>query len=147
MLDAIPAAMRIIRQHMRSHRLPGMSVPLFRVLGFLDRCGAATLSAAAEHVGTTLPSMSRIIQSLVEGQLVQRHPGSPDRRTVCLEITARGRRVLETARKATLKQLANQIGSLPAEEIGQLEEAMGLLLRVVAVGNGHRQSQEEMSPR
>ena len=146
MLEAIPAAMRIIRRHMRSHRLPGMSVPQFRVLGFLDRHGAATLSAAAEHVGTTLPSMSRMIQSLVEGQLAQRHPGLPDRRTVCLEITAKGRRVLEIARKATLEQLASRIGSLPPDEVGRLKEAMGLLLRVVAAGDGRRRPQEKVSP-
>lgn len=145
MLEAIPAAMRVIRRHMRSHRLPGISVPQLRVLGFLDRFGPATLSGVAEHVGTTLPSMSRMIQSLVEGQLVRRHAGSPDRRTVCLEIAAKGRRVLEIARKATLEQLARQVGSLRADEMGRLKEAMSLLLRVVAVTNGQCQPQEKVS--
>jgi len=144
-LEAVPAAMRVIRQHMRSHRLAGISIPQLRVLAFLDRCGPATLSAVAEHVGTTLPSMSRMIQSLVEERLVLRHPGSPDRRAVCLEIAAKGRRALEIARKATVQQLARQIGSLRADEVARLKEAMSLLLRVVAVGNGQRQSQEKVS--
>ena len=134
-LEAVPAAMWVIRQHMRSHRLPGLSVPQLRVLGFLDRRGPATLSVVAEHVGTTLPSMSRMIQSLVGGQLVKRRLGSPDRRTVCLEIAAKGRRVLNVARKATVKQLAGQIGSLNAREVDRLKEAMNLLLRVVTAAN------------
>jgi DNA-binding MarR family transcriptional regulator len=144
MLEAVPAAMRVIRQHMRSRRLPGMSVPQFRALGFLDHYGPATLTSAAEHVGTTLPSMSRMIQLLVEGQLVQRHAGSPDRRTVCLEITAKGRRVLDVARKATVEQLASQLGSLKADEVGRLEEAMSLLLRIFVAGSSQHQLQAKV---
>jgi DNA-binding MarR family transcriptional regulator len=136
MLEAIPAAMWVIRRHMRAHRLPGMSVPQLRVLAYLDRYGPATLSGVAEHVGTTLPSMSRMIQALVEGQLVRRRAGSPDRRTVRLEIAARGRHALAIARRATVKQLAGQVGVLRAEERGRLQKAMGLLLRVVAAGEG-----------
>ncbi len=136
-LDAIPAAMRVIRQHMRSHRLPGMSVPQFRVLGFLGRCGPATLSDAAEHVGTTLPSVSRMVQSLVEAHLIQRHAGSPDRRTVCLEITAHGRRILDVARTATIAQLGRQLGSLSARELGQLKAAMDLLQRALPARDRH----------
>ena len=146
MLEALPAAMRNIRQHMRCHRVPGTSVPQFRVLGFLDRYGPATLSAVAEHIGTTLPSASRMVQSLVERQLVERHAGSPDRRTICLEITAKGHRVLEIARKATLKQLAGQVGSLTPREIARLKEAMGLLRRVVAAGGGQREPRENLPP-
>ena len=131
MLETIPAAMRIIRRHMRSHRLPGMSVPQFRVLAFLDRSGPATLSAAAEHVGTTLPSMSRMLQSLVDSRLVRRRRGVTDRRTVGLEITARGHRVLTIARKATIAQLTGQLEALRAGDLGRLEQAMGLLRRVV----------------
>ena len=87
-LEAIPAVMRVIRQQMRSHRLVGLSVPQLRVLAFLDGGGPATLSDVAEHVGTTLPSMSRMIQSLVEGRLIRRRAGAPDRRTIRLEIAA-----------------------------------------------------------
>jgi DNA-binding MarR family transcriptional regulator len=145
MLEAIPAAMRVIRRHMRSHRLSGVSVPQLRVLAFLDRYGPATLSDVAEHVGTTLPSMSRMIQSLVEGRLVRRRAGSPDRRAVRLEIAATGRRVLEMARKATVEQLARQIGSLSVNEVRQLKKAMSLLLRVVAPGHGQSGPQEKVA--
>jgi len=145
MLEAIPAVMRVIRQHMRSRRLPGLSVPQLRVLGFLDRCGPATLSAVAAHVGTTRPSMSRMIQTLVEAQLVRRQGGSPDRRTVRLEVAARGRRVLEIARQAAVEELAHRIGSLQAEEVDRLREAMGLLLRIVAAGNRTGRPLEKVS--
>jgi len=144
LIEAVPAAMRVIRQHMRSHRLPGMSVPQFRALAFLNRYGTATLSVVAEHVGTNLPSMSRMVQSLVEGQLVQRRAGSPDRRTICLQITAKGRRVLNVARKATVQQLAGLLQPLTAEELDRLDEAMSLLVRVFSAGNSPCRQQDKV---
>ena len=144
-LEAVPALMRVVRRHMRSHRMPGTSVPQFRILGFLDRDGPATLSSAAEHVGTTLPSMSRMTQSLVEGRLVRRRGGAPDRRTVRLEITPRGRRVLEVARQATVRQLALRVGTLEPDERERLRAAMDLLLRVAAADHDRRRPQVKES--
>jgi DNA-binding MarR family transcriptional regulator len=132
MLEVVPDVMQVIRNLARRHRLPAMSVPQFRVLAFLDRHGPANLSAAAEHVGTTLPSMSRMVQALVEHQMVLRQAGSPDRRTVCLELSDKGRQVLQVARQGTAKQLAGLIGSLSPGEVSQLKLAMNLLKQMLA---------------
>jgi DNA-binding MarR family transcriptional regulator len=145
LLEAVPAAMRVIRHQMRAHRFGGMSIPQLRVLAFLEHGGPATLSEVAEHVGTTLPSMSRMVQSLVEGRLVRRRTGSPDRRAVRLAIAAKGRHVLEIARKATVQQLASRLDSLHADEVRRLQEAMSLLSRVVAAGDGRGGSQGKVS--
>jgi len=132
MLEVVPNVMRVIRHYMRSHRLPRMSVPQFRALAFLDCYGSATLSAVSEHIGTTLPSMSRMIQTLVKRQLVGRQAGLPDRRTVCLEITDKGRQILQFARQGTARQLAGLIGSLSPNEVCQLKLAMTLLKQIFA---------------
>ena len=132
MLEVVPSVMRVIRHHMRSHRLPRMSVLQFRALAFLDHYGSATLSAVCEHIGTTLPSLSRTIQTLVNRQLVERQTGLPDRRTVCLEITDKGRQVLRFARQGTARQLADLMGSLSHNQLCQLKLAMTLLKQVFA---------------
>src|SRR3954447_10301930 len=56
MLDGLPLVMWFIRQHMRRHRTRGLSVPQFRALVLIDRFPEASLSAIAEHLGSTLPS-------------------------------------------------------------------------------------------
>ena len=88
--------------------------------------------------------MSRMVQSLVEGQLIQRRAGSPDRRTICLQITAKGRRVLDVARKATVQQLAGLLEPLAAEELDRLDEAMSLLVRVFSAGNSPCRQQDKV---
>jgi MarR family transcriptional regulator for hemolysin len=133
MLELIPGIMDVIRAHMRSHRLPGMSVPQLRALALLDREGRCTLSSAAEHVGTTLPSMSRMIQSLVCEGMVRRGSGLSDRRTVSLEITDKGRHLIEGAREAATEGLASQVALLSGDEVAKLAQAMALLKRFMAV--------------
>jgi hypothetical protein len=49
------------------------------------------------------------------------------------------------ARKATVEQLARQIGSLSVNEVRQLKKAMSLLLRVVAPGHGQSGPQEKVA--
>jgi DNA-binding MarR family transcriptional regulator len=133
MLELIPGIMDIIRTHMRSQRLPGMSVPQLRALALLDRENRCTLSAVAEHVGTTLPSMSRMIQSLVCEEMVQRGSGLADRRTVSLEITDKGRQLIKIARKVATQRMASQVGLLSCDEVARLTEAMASLKRFLAV--------------
>jgi DNA-binding MarR family transcriptional regulator len=118
---------------MRRQRLAGMSVPQLRALALLDREGQCTLSAVAEHVGTTLPSMSRMIQSLVCEQMVRRGDGVADRRTVCLEITDKGRRLVKAAREAAAEHLASQVALLSGDEVARLTEAMAALKRFQTV--------------
>src|SRR5262245_50727494 len=115
-LDVVPLVMRTIRGEMRRHRGPGLAVPQFRVLAFLNQNKGASLSDVAEHVGLRLPSMSTLVAGLVDDGLVNRAPSAVDRRRVTLALTARGQATLDTARQATLKRLAERLAALPAHE-------------------------------
>src|SRR5512136_590260 len=86
-LDVVPVVMRTIRAELRRHRTADLSVPQFRTLAFIDRQADASLSDVAEHIGLTLPSMSKIVESLVVRKFVtrQRHP--PDGRRITLALT------------------------------------------------------------
>src|SRR4051794_1070087 len=102
MLDGLPQVMWFIRQHMRRHRTRGLSVPQFRALVLMDRFPEASLSAIAEHLGSTLPSASRLVTGLVDKGLVVRESSSTDRRRVSLFLTPRGRAVLGAPPTETL---------------------------------------------
>ncbi len=71
-LDVVPVVMRSIRAEMRRHRTADLSVPQFRTLAFIDRNADASLSDVAEHIGLTLPSMSKIVEGLVVRKFVTR---------------------------------------------------------------------------
>jgi DNA-binding MarR family transcriptional regulator len=127
LLDTIPLIMRFIRSQMRSRRIAGLSVTQFRVLLFISRCRESSLSAVAEHVGVSLPSVSRMADNLATRGLLVRQTRSDDRRGICLSTTARGEKTLNAARKATQAELERRIASLGEEQRGMILQTMQVL--------------------
>jgi len=126
-LETVPLVMLAIRTEMRSHRGSDLSVPQFRVLVYLNRYKGASLSDIAEHMGLTLPSMSKMIDGLVARRLVTRRLAPGDRRRVTLALTALGKTARQSAYKATESRLAERLAALPESERRLIFRAMQVL--------------------
>jgi len=126
-LETVPLVMRAVRAEMRRHRAADLSVPQFRTLTFLNRQAGASLSQVAEHIGLTLPSMSLLVDGLVERKLILRNTHTADRRRVTLTLTARGQSVLEAAHDAALAALAGKLAALSAQDRAIVVQAMQAL--------------------
>lgn len=130
LMDVVPQVMQTFRSEMRRRRGPEISVLQLRVLAFLRRRPGSTLSAVAEHVGLTLPSMSSQISGLVARQLVDRSVSEEDRRYVTLTLTEQGRMLMESARQGTQGSIVKKIAVLAPEELAVVAASMQLLSRV-----------------
>jgi len=119
--------MRFLRSQMRSHRIAGLSVTQFRVLLFLSRCRGASLSAVADHVGLSLPSVSRMADTLVTRGLLVRQPRLDDRRGVSLTVTPRGDKALTAALNAAQTDLAEKLRMLNGEQRAVVVRSMQAL--------------------
>jgi DNA-binding MarR family transcriptional regulator len=119
--------MRVVRSEMRSQRTPDLSVPQFRVLGFIHRHPATSLSAVAEHMSQALPTLSNLVDSLVRRKLVARESSTEDRRRMTLNLTAKGEQLWQSARQETKKRLTDRLTSLSPEELAHITEALSLL--------------------
>ena len=126
-LETVPLVMRTVRAEMRRHRTADLSVPQFRTLNFLNRQAGASLSQVAEHIGLTLPSMSLLVEGLVERKLILRNTCAADRRRITLTLTARGQSVLEAAHGATQAALAEKLAALSAKDQVIVVQAMQAL--------------------
>jgi DNA-binding MarR family transcriptional regulator len=126
-LDVVPVVMRTIRAELRRHRMADLSVPQFRTLAFIDRQTDASLSDVAEHIGLTLPSMSKIVDGLVTRKLVTRQTARDDRRRMTLALTARGLTALQTSRAATRACLAEDLAALSDRQRDTIAQAMEIL--------------------
>jgi DNA-binding MarR family transcriptional regulator len=142
MLDGLPQVMWFIRRHMRRHRTRGLSVPQFRALVLMDRFPEASLSAIAEHLGSTLPSASRLVTGLVGKGLVVRESSAADRRRVSLLLTPRGQSVLAAAQSETQEAVATRVAGLTDAERATITRAMGLLQDVFANVRGPVRAEE-----
>lgn len=134
-LEVVPLVVRTLRATMRRHRGANLSVPQFRSLAYLSREAGASLSAVAEHVGLTLPSMSKMIDGLVARRLVDRGISTRDRRRVTLALSPLGRATLRAARAQTQARVAEMLGALSPAEQATVIRAMRALRPIFEPGS------------
>jgi DNA-binding MarR family transcriptional regulator len=132
-LEAIPLTMRAIRAQMRgnpANLLVNLSEAQFRTLMFLQRHEGASLSEVAAHLGLTLPSMSKQMDSLVARGVVARRTDPNDRRRVILTLTVQGRGTLASVREVAQAHLAEMLAVLTPSRRATIVEAMRALRQV-----------------
>ncbi|HEY3289218.1 MAG TPA: MarR family transcriptional regulator [Anaerolineae bacterium] len=123
-LEVVPMIMRNIRREMRKGRDIDLSVPQFRSLAFLSSNEGVSLSDVAEHIGLSLPSASKLIDGLVNRNLVSRKSSEDDRRRVMLSLTPLGRTTLQVSVHATETYLTKRLASIPESDCLQIQHAL-----------------------
>ena len=126
-LETIPLVMRILRAEMRQHRQPGLSVPQFRSLAFIRRQPGAPLNSLAEHLGLTPASTSKLVDGLLERNLVERRESPQDRRRIMLNLTPEGLSVWQSSYDHTLAFLVNRLDTLTSAEREALQSSLRIL--------------------
>ncbi len=135
-MEVVPQVMRLIRAEMRSHRTPDITVPQLRTLTFLSRNPGASLSDVAEHIGLTLPTVSKMIDRLEAQRMIARQDCADDRRRVQLSLTKTGQLVLSRAAAATQERLARLLAVLGPDDVATIVQAMHFLRVAVSSENG-----------
>ena len=130
LIETIPEVMQEIRRHVRSSRSSDLSVLQLRALAFLASAPGSALSAVAEHVGLTLPSMSTQVSNLVGRGLIHRAPSSTDRRCITLMLTEEGRLLLNRVRQKARDSMKAELAHLSADQRSQILDAVALLRSV-----------------
>lgn len=133
LMELAPLIMRVMRQEMATHSATELSVPQFRALRFVGRQPGGSLSALAERLGASLPAASKLVDRLVDIDLLARATDPRDRRQVTLELTDRGRVALHAAHSAAQQRLAEQLAALPADALDQCSTALGNIRAAVAL--------------
>ena len=122
--------MRLARR-LRQQAPEALSPSQLSVLSTLESHGALTPTelAAAERVKP--PTITRVAAILEEAGLVRRKSDPGDRRSSRMELTARGRELIERDRRRKTAYLAKQIAKLSEEEVRALNRAVELIERMV----------------
>ena len=106
--DQLVAAARAAAKLARQVTIPlgevDLSLPQYRVLAFLDEGGAAP-SDLAGRLSVSRPSITALMDGLVNRGLVERHPDHEDGRRVTHHLTLDGRSALKRADRAVGERL------------------------------------------
>ena len=95
-----------------------LSLPQYRILWLLD-AGPTISSALAERLAVRPPSVTAVVDGLVNRGLVERQHTEGDRRCVSHVLTPEGRLVLAAADQAVDGRLGDIADCLPTERLAQ----------------------------
>ena len=124
------ASIRLLRMLRREDDESGLSAPRLSALSVIVFAGPLSLNALAEAEQVRPPTMSRLVDALVEAGLVTRETRSDDRRAVSIAATEKGVSLLEAGRDRRVRRLARQLESLADSEIRALGRGIELLERI-----------------
>lgn len=131
-LDGVRRIVQNLRESSRwAEKNLGMSGAQLFVLQKLAESPAQSLNALAERTHTHQSSVSTIVARLVEGRYLTRTPSPRDGRTVQLDLTPRGRRIVNRAPDAAQERLIDGIRRLPAARRRALAAALSALGRAM----------------
>ena len=121
------AAIHLLRRARVVDRQAGLTAERLSLLSVLSFAGPRTVSQLAAAECVSRPAISRILNSLEDAGLVRREKTSTDRRLVRVHATAKGTRLMESARKRRLEVIAGELTGLDAKALSTLERAAKVL--------------------
>lgn len=124
------AAVHLLRGVRKEDERAGVGPARLSALSVLVFGGPMRLTDLARIEQVRPPTMTKVIAGLEAGGLVRRRADRDDGRAVRLEATARGTRLLQTARRRRVARLAAALDTLAAEDIDVLGRAAAILERV-----------------
>lgn len=96
------------------------SVEAWRVLGLLSDGQGHNMTALADHAFLPAPSLTKLVDQLVEQNLVYRRVDPADRRRVLAHLTPRGMRRWQLLVREVRADWGDLEASLPDEELDEL---------------------------
>jgi DNA-binding MarR family transcriptional regulator len=124
------ASIRLLRTLRREDDESGLSAPRLSALSVVVFAGPISLGILADAEQVRPPTMSRIVDALVEDGLVTRVTRTDDRRAVSIAATRKGIRLMEAGRERRVARLSRQLEKLADSEIRALGRGIELLERI-----------------
>ena len=124
-------AVRLIRWLRAADEAAALSGPLTSAMAVIVHSGGIAPSALAELEQVRRPTITRLVDELVERGLVRREPHPTDKRGSIVVATAEGLALWQTGQLRATAPLAARIDTLAPDERQRLEEILPLLGRVL----------------
>ena len=126
------AAIRVLRRVRVADDETGLSAPKLSALSVLVFGGPQSLKDLARAEQVTPPTMSKLVGDLETEGLAAKRVDREDKRGVRIEVTAKGRALMEEGRRRRLALLRKRLAQLPKAELALLGDAAALMLRIAS---------------
>ena len=124
------AAIRLLRRVRVADAEIGLSPPKLSALSVLAFGGPTSLTGLARAEQVSAPTMSKLVADLEAEGLAAKRADKLDARGLRIEVTAKGRALMEEGRRKRLAILRKRLSAFSPAELKTLAEAAELMLRV-----------------
>jgi len=124
------AAIHLLRRLRHADAASVLNAPRLSALSVIVFSGPLTLGHLAQAEQVRPPTMTRIVHALEAQGLIVKSTALPDRRTIRLSATLKGKRLLLRARNRRLQTLATHIAALAPAEQATLRRALPILRKL-----------------
>ena len=128
---------RLGRRLARAHPDADVTPSRLVALGVLEVAGPLRIGTLAEHLGTSAPTTSRLVDCLHERGLIARTPDPDDHRATRVHLTSAGLARLHEQRARATDDLARRIDALPADRRAALVAALPVLEEIAHLDDPH----------
>ena len=118
-----------MRERAHFAKATGLSMPQFGILmqlHYRQNCGVSDIS---ERFDITNAAASQLVDKLVQGGLIQRQEDPHDRRARLLNLTGKGRELIQKGNEERYRWVEELAGKLTAEERTKVAEALQIMTR------------------
>jgi|SRR5215469_7964914 len=126
------AAIHLLRRLRREDDASGLNGPRLSALSVIVFGGPLSLGDLARAEQVRPPTMTRIVDALVNLGFATRRPHPTDSRSTLIAATSAGRKLLLAGRQRRVRALARQIAALSPADQQQLFNAVSILNRAIS---------------
>ena len=105
----------------------GLGMPQFSILMQLHHKGACGVSDISERFDITNAAASQLVDKLVQGGLLKRDEDPNDRRAKLLNLSEKGKKLIQQGMQERYRWVDELAGKLTAEERIQVSEALDIM--------------------
>lgn len=120
---------RIIRQRTTDPWMTlSLTVPQLRSMFYISRHGKMNISSLASGIKVTPANVTGIVDRLLEKELITRTPDSNDRRVLWLDLTDKGKSLINELREGRSSELKKILENLTPDELSAVTHSYDLLI-------------------
>jgi DNA-binding MarR family transcriptional regulator len=108
----------------------GLSMPQFGILMKVHHRGNCAIGDISEHFDVTNAAASQLVDKLVQSGLIERAEDPHDRRAKILNLTDKGRELIQQGIEERNHWVGDLAGKLTVEERAKVTEALHIMTRV-----------------
>jgi MarR family transcriptional regulator, organic hydroperoxide resistance regulator len=132
-----------LRGHSHFARAIGLSMPQLGILMQLHYRGNCGVSDVSERFDITNAAASQLVDKLVQSRFIQREEDPQDRRAKLLNLTEKGRDLIQQGIEERYRWVNQLAGKLTAEERSKVIEALNIMTQAAREVEGEAGTQVE----